>query len=57
MPKKYYQLKDEGSGLEQGTQTLLDAVKKKVKQQLELKKWSTVSGIDWDKLVEEQSYS
>ncbi len=55
--KEHYRLKDEDKGLEQGSDSLLEHVKAGAKKQLELNKWSTVDGIDWDKLVDEQAYS
>lgn len=48
-----YRLKDEGAGLEAGSDSLREEIKKSVKKQLERKGWSGVSGIDWDGLIDE----
>ena len=55
--ENHYNLTGHGSSLEEGSQALLDAVKKGAKKDLEYKKWYAIPGIDWDGLIEEQAYS
>jgi hypothetical protein len=49
-----YRLKDEGQGLEKGSEHLLQCVRKGVEEQLKLKGWSEVREINWQKMIDKE---